>query len=122
MTPLVCPVVPRSSDRTVVEHPHRKASPGMLFRAARELGLDLSRSWMIGDMLSDTHAGRNAGWRGTILVRTGHDPTVERGDASVDSLAARLTAAQMLIQCDGLQRRGLGVANKQATQRFPWRE
>jgi D-glycero-D-manno-heptose 1,7-bisphosphate phosphatase len=49
----------------------RKPKPGMLFQAARELSLDLSRSLMIGDTLSDLQAGQAAGVYKTALVRTG---------------------------------------------------
>ena len=49
----------------------RKPKPGMLLRAARELGIDLSKSWTIGDRLTDLQAGATAGCR-TILVRTGY--------------------------------------------------
>jgi D-glycero-D-manno-heptose 1,7-bisphosphate phosphatase len=45
--------------------------PGMILRASRDLGLDVSRSWMVGDMISDALAGQNAGCRGSFLVRTG---------------------------------------------------
>ena len=38
--------------------------PGMLLRAARELHLDLEKSWMIGDSLRDIIAGQRAGCRG----------------------------------------------------------
>ncbi|MBI3408041.1 MAG: HAD family hydrolase [Planctomycetes bacterium] len=68
-----CPVAPGTSDRTVVEHSDRKPGPGMLLRAARELDLILAQSWMVGDNVVDVLAGRNAGCRGTILVRSGHD-------------------------------------------------
>ncbi|MCK4660131.1 MAG: HAD family hydrolase [Phycisphaerae bacterium] len=47
----------------------RKPAPGMLLRAARERGIDLSRSWMIGDRISDIQAGTAACCR-TILVRS----------------------------------------------------
>jgi D,D-heptose 1,7-bisphosphate phosphatase len=66
-----CPETPIGVDRTVVEHGDRKPGPGMLIRAAEELGLNLGRSWMVGDMISDILAGINAGCRGSILVRTG---------------------------------------------------
>jgi D-glycero-D-manno-heptose 1,7-bisphosphate phosphatase len=92
-----CPTAPGTSDRTVVEHPDRKPGPGMLRRAARELGLDLGRSWMVGDALSDMHAGRNAGCRGTVLVRTGHGESVEADDPSVDWVVPDLPAAVRLI-------------------------
>jgi D-glycero-D-manno-heptose 1,7-bisphosphate phosphatase len=49
----------------------RKPRPGMLLQAARELSLDLSASWMIGDAWSDLLAGQAAGTRGTIIVKTG---------------------------------------------------
>jgi D-glycero-D-manno-heptose 1,7-bisphosphate phosphatase len=51
--------------------PCRKPEPGMILRAAEELGVDLSRSVMIGDTTQDILAGNRAGVR-TILVRTGH--------------------------------------------------
>jgi D-glycero-D-manno-heptose 1,7-bisphosphate phosphatase len=43
------------------EHPWRKPAPGMIHAAAEELGLDLSRSWLVGDAPRDVEAGVNAG-------------------------------------------------------------
>jgi histidinol-phosphate phosphatase family protein len=57
----------------------RKPAPGMLFLAADRLGLDLSRSWMIGDAARDIEAGHAAGCR-TILVV---DPTLEASPAAL---------------------------------------
>lgn len=48
----------------------RKPKPGMLLQAAHDLDLDLARSWMIGDALTDLEAGRAAGVR-ALLVLTG---------------------------------------------------
>jgi D-glycero-D-manno-heptose 1,7-bisphosphate phosphatase len=48
-------------------HPDRKPNPGLLLGAAHEHGLDLQRSWMIGDNVRDIEAGRRAGCR-TIFV------------------------------------------------------
>lgn len=48
----------------------RKPRPGMLLDAARALGLDLARSWIVGDAERDLLAGAAVGARG-ILVRTG---------------------------------------------------
>lgn len=45
----------------------RKPQPGMLVRAAADHGIDLSRSWMIGDILDDVEAGRRAGCRSVLL-------------------------------------------------------
>ncbi|HHV93097.1 MAG TPA: HAD family hydrolase [Firmicutes bacterium] len=57
--------------------PCRKPKPGMLLTAARDLLLDLSQSYTIGDKLSDIGAGRNAGTK-AILVRTGWGQEEER--------------------------------------------
>lgn len=56
----------------VADHPWRKPAPGMLLRARDVLGVDLSRSHVIGDRMSDIHAGRNAGLAGGVLVETGY--------------------------------------------------
>ena len=45
----------------------RKPRPGLLLRAAKELDLDLTQSWMIGDGLRDIKAGKSAGCK-TILL------------------------------------------------------
>ena len=65
----------------------RKPQPGMLRRAAAVLGLDLSRSWMVGDRWRDVDAGRAAGCR-TVFIERGYDePLRELPDARVGSLA-----------------------------------
>jgi len=46
----------------------RKPAPGLLLAAANELGLDLERSFMIGDKHSDAEAGRRAGCRTVLLA------------------------------------------------------
>jgi D,D-heptose 1,7-bisphosphate phosphatase len=50
----------------------RKPQPGMLLRAAAEHGIDLSRSWMIGDILHDIEAGKRAGCK-TLLLDNGNE-------------------------------------------------
>lgn len=54
----------------------RKPRPGMLFRAATELAINLERSWFVGDILDDVEAGRRAGCR-TALVDLGTEATPE---------------------------------------------
>ncbi len=54
----------------------RKPAPGMLLDAAEDLGLDLSRSFAVGDSARDLLAGREAGCR-TVLVRTGYGRRAE---------------------------------------------
>jgi D,D-heptose 1,7-bisphosphate phosphatase len=49
----------------------RKPQPGLLLRAAREHGVDLKKSWMIGDRPADIGAGQAVGCR-TIRVGKAH--------------------------------------------------
>jgi len=49
----------------------RKPKPGLLLQAAKDLSLDLKRSWMIGDAWSDVQAGQAAGVLMTFMVKTG---------------------------------------------------
>ncbi|MDR3204249.1 MAG: HAD family hydrolase [Deltaproteobacteria bacterium] len=50
----------------------RKPAPGLLTRAANELGLDLLTSYMVGDKSIDVLAGQAAEVKLSILVRTGY--------------------------------------------------
>jgi D-glycero-D-manno-heptose 1,7-bisphosphate phosphatase len=61
----------------------RKPEPGMLLKASRDFNIDLTRSFMIGDKLSDIDAGRRCGVT-PILVRTGYGQQAsEQCDASI---------------------------------------
>ncbi|MFO1220833.1 MAG: D-glycero-beta-D-manno-heptose 1,7-bisphosphate 7-phosphatase [Burkholderiaceae bacterium] len=78
----------------------RKPAPGMLLEAAQRLSLDLARSVMVGDKLSDVQAGRAAGVGRCVLVRSGHGLSVadeNSADAVHDDLAAWV--AQLPPQC-----------------------
>ena len=55
----------------------RKPSPSFLFDARDQLGIDLSRSYMIGDKMLDLDCGWNAGVKRSLLVRTGYGREVE---------------------------------------------
>jgi D-glycero-D-manno-heptose 1,7-bisphosphate phosphatase len=75
--------------------PRRKPAPGMLLDAARELNLDLSRSWIIGDRWRDVECGRRAGVR-TIFIDFGYDETLPTPpDFTVNSFPA---AAAVILQ------------------------
>lgn len=66
-----CPHHPNANvPRYRVDCDCRKPAPGMLLAAAREQGIDLGRSFMVGDRLTDIAAGAAAGCR-TVWVRTG---------------------------------------------------
>ncbi len=75
----------------------RKPNPGLLERAALELGLDLEGSYMVGDSLTDLQAGWNAGC-GVVLVLTGCGTEAHReADAEtldrIDYIAGDLSEA-----------------------------
>jgi len=53
----------------------RKPKPGLLLRAARELAIDLARSYMVGDSPTDVAAGLAAGCQ-TILLNNADDRPV----------------------------------------------
>ena len=82
----------------------RKPGPGMVDRAARDLGLDPVRSFVVGDKWLDVGMARAAGARG-ILVRTGAgaeqelltQPANLSADAIVDNLAAAVS--WILLKC-----------------------
>ena len=81
----------------------RKPAPGMLLRAAAELAIDLSLSYMIGDTAKDVEAGQRAGAKG-ILVRTGYGKDVELGPVTPDLIAPDLLAAVRWILGQGKKR------------------
>jgi D-glycero-D-manno-heptose 1,7-bisphosphate phosphatase len=66
----------------------RKPRPGLILALAGELALDLSRSWLIGDTVTDVLAGKAAGCR-TVLV--GQPPVEVSPDLVVPSLAEAST-------------------------------
>ena len=75
------------------DHPDRKPNPGMLLRAAQDHGLDLARSWMIGDHERDIRAGRAAGCHRTVLVHAApRHPLADFQVPDMDALPALLRA------------------------------
>jgi histidinol-phosphate phosphatase family protein len=75
----------------------RKPSPVLYERAARELGVDPSRSLFIGDRWRDVAAALHFGGRG-ILVRSPRTPAEDVAHAASDAeIAADLSAAIALV-------------------------
>jgi D,D-heptose 1,7-bisphosphate phosphatase len=66
----------------------RKPQPGLLFKAAGDMDIDLSSSWMIGDILHDVEAGNRAGCK-TILIDNGNETEWERGVARIPQYQAK---------------------------------
>jgi D-glycero-D-manno-heptose 1,7-bisphosphate phosphatase len=77
----------------------RKPAPGMVLEAAAEHGVDLARSFVIGDKAADIECGRRAGTR-TILVRTGYGASQQ---CESDYVAADLPdAVEWVLRSDRL--------------------
>jgi D-glycero-D-manno-heptose 1,7-bisphosphate phosphatase len=73
----------------------RKPKPGLILAIAGELGIDLGRSFMVGDRKSDVEAGRAAGCT-TIFIDLGYDePAPDTPDFVVHSIAE---AAEIVAQ------------------------
>lgn len=93
-----CPDHPQGHPPYNKESENRKPRPGMMLRAAGELGLQLRGAWMIGDRASDLETGAELGVR-PILVRTGYGKGTEgalppdfsvRGGLIFDDLAVAI--------------------------------
>ena len=68
----------------------------MLIDAARELDIDLKRSWMIGDTDTDVLAGAAAGCR-TVLIEQEGSGHKRKGTAEPDAVMPDLQAAAALL-------------------------
>jgi len=83
----------------------RKPMPGLLVKAARENDIDLTSSWMLGDILNDVEAGNRAGCR-TVLVDCGNESEWKLGNYRLPTRVAPdiYSAAVMIASEDGGQR------------------
>ena len=93
-----CPHHPEGSvPAYAVECACRKPQPGMLLTAARDLGINLSTAWMIGDILNDVEAGKRANCR-TVLIDNGNETEWKPGaNRSPDFVVTDMNAAADLI-------------------------
>jgi D-glycero-D-manno-heptose 1,7-bisphosphate phosphatase len=73
----------------------RKPRTGMLVRGARELGVDLARSYMVGDTLRDVECAQAAGAL-AIMVRTGYGKGEQEYHPMRDCVIPDHTAADLL--------------------------
>jgi histidinol-phosphate phosphatase family protein len=101
-----CPHHPEGTvDRYRIACDCRKPRPGMITSLAGEHGIDLARSWMIGDSPADVEAGRLAGCR---TIRAGG-----RADAdsalTPDHVAADLAEAARIIVAEQPAARQAGI-------------
>ena len=81
----------------------RKPKPGLLLQAAKDMDIDLSQSWMIGDGLTDIKAGKDAGARTILLGRMKCElcHLTDKEDARPDAVASNLKKAVQYILREG---------------------
>ncbi len=80
----------------------RKPKPGLLTRAAAELGIDLARSWGVGDGARDLEAARAAGCRVVLVHADAYPGQREAGEALVpDASVPDLSAAADVVLSRG---------------------
>jgi hypothetical protein len=65
--------------------------------AAAEMDIDLTRSWIVGDSLRDTEAGRSAGCK-TILISSGHTNPETTDRNRPDHVAVNMREAVNIIK------------------------
>jgi len=78
------------------DHISRKPNPGMIFQAKEEFNIDLSKSLLIGDKLSDIKAGQNAGI-GTNILYTVNDEINTDSEYAYHSVSSLNEAKQFLL-------------------------
>lgn len=81
----------------------RKPNPGMILTAAKDLGIDLSQSWMIGNSIHDVTAGKSAGCKTILLNSYGPPETPDPNDPIPDKKAVNMKEAVNIIKM--MQRR-----------------
>jgi D-glycero-D-manno-heptose 1,7-bisphosphate phosphatase len=74
----------------------RKPKPGLIFRAAEQYQVDLSRSWMVGDRWKDIAAGVAAGLQ-TIFMDYQYNE-VYKGPQPTHTIIAMMDVAKIILQ------------------------
>jgi D-glycero-D-manno-heptose 1,7-bisphosphate phosphatase len=82
----------------------RKPAPALARQAAADLGIDLARSWMVGDRWGDVRLAETAGMAGGILVRTGYGRSAEA--RPVDGATAAFVAEDVMHAASWILRQG----------------
>lgn len=104
---VACPFHPDFTPGYTERHAYwRKPGPGMLRLASECLDLDLARSWLVGDNVSDIEAAKSAGLGQAVHVLTGYG---ERHRAAVRTLSSE--AFRVFEAADGTEAAKIVAAN-----------
>lgn len=89
--------IPKHAEKYRIDCTCRKPKTGMMLRAEREFGIDIKKSFVVGDRTVDIQQGKNAGCR-TILVKTGMSGRDGKYAAQPDFTCSTLMEAAKLIE------------------------
>lgn len=102
---LACPFHPDFTEGYGPEHDRwRKPGPAMIEHAGKLMGLDLAKSWLVGDKAADIEAAKRAGLKGAVIVATGYGAEereaamMHEGDGFTVLTAATLDEARTLLE------------------------
>ncbi len=76
----------------------RKPKPGMLLAAAKEMDIDLTQSWMIGNSVRDVEAGLQAGCKTILTNDVSHSEQHKLGEPNPDYRAVNIKEAVNIIK------------------------
>lgn len=97
----------------------RKPNSGMLEKAAGELDIDLSRSWMIGDSYRDVKAGKNAGCQTILVDVPGKTRQKKADDPDPDRKAVNLREAVNIVRMFEFHQKAKAVKKDKAETAAP---
>ncbi len=92
-----CPYHVKGQGKYKKESEDRKPNPGMLLKAKAEFNLDLSKSVLIGDKVSDIEAGKRAGVGTKIFVKSKYAKAADIADYMVNNLTEIPPMLQSLV-------------------------
>ncbi len=94
------------------DHAHwRKPGPAMILALAERLGIDVGRSWIVGDRASDLESGWRAGLAGGVHVLTGHgsDDNERQKALALATRSFTVLLARDMTEAAGLLTARLGI-------------
>ena len=107
-----CPHLPEATVPTyALDCECRKPRPGMLFRAASDWGVDLARSYMVGDTARDIEAAHSAGVRAVMIAQKPSTPPEPCMVARDLAEAARLIVGDIQTSDDSPEAEAVGFVN-----------
>ena len=75
----------------------RKPKPGLILKAAKDFNINLSKSYVVGDDLTDIEAGKKAGCK-TILITKNRDLFFKNKDEKPDYIVSKIINAVKIIK------------------------